>query len=83
MNDALKVHLFPLSLSGSTFSWFSSLPYGSITSWEDLEDKFHKYFYSSLAKKNIGDLIEVRQGNNESGGITFRDSEKSEASAIL
>jgi hypothetical protein len=28
----LKVQLFPLSLSGSAFSWFSSLPQGSIGS---------------------------------------------------
>jgi hypothetical protein len=41
MNNALKVRLFPLSLFGSAFSWFSSLPYGSITSWEDMEGKFH------------------------------------------
>jgi hypothetical protein len=26
-----------LSLSGSAFTWFSSLPYGSINSWADLE----------------------------------------------
>jgi hypothetical protein len=37
----LKVRLFPLSLSGSAFSWFSSLPQGSIGSWEELEGKFH------------------------------------------
>nr|ABA97980.1 retrotransposon protein, putative, unclassified [Oryza sativa Japonica Group] len=44
--DALKVRLFRLSLSGSAFTWFSSLPYGSINSWADLEKQFHSYFYS-------------------------------------
>nr|CAE02404.2 OSJNBa0024J22.8 [Oryza sativa Japonica Group]CAE05123.2 OSJNBa0023J03.18 [Oryza sativa Japonica Group] len=28
--DALRVRLFPLSLSGTTFTWFSSLPYNSV-----------------------------------------------------
>jgi hypothetical protein len=44
--DALRVRLFPLSLSGSAFTWFSSLPYNSINSWADLEKQFHSYFYS-------------------------------------
>jgi hypothetical protein len=35
--DALRVRLFPLSLSGSAFTWFSSLPYNSVHSWADME----------------------------------------------
>ncbi len=35
--DALRVRLFPLSLSGSAFTWFTSLPYNSVQSWADLE----------------------------------------------
>jgi len=30
VEDALKIRLFPLSLSGSVFAWFSSLPANSI-----------------------------------------------------
>src|SRR3954463_11624739 len=37
----LKIHLFPLSLTGTAFLWFSSLPHGSILAWHDLEQKFH------------------------------------------
>jgi hypothetical protein len=44
--DALRVILFPLSLSGSTFTWFSSLPYNSVHGWANLEKQFHSYFYS-------------------------------------
>jgi hypothetical protein len=43
--DALKVHLFSLSLTGTAFSWFSSLSPNSIDSWEQLECKFHDHFY--------------------------------------
>ena len=35
--DALRVRLFPLSSSGSAFTWFSSLPYNSVNGWADLE----------------------------------------------
>ena len=42
--NALKVHLFYLSLTGTAFAWFSSLAPGSIISWDMLECKFHDYF---------------------------------------
>jgi hypothetical protein len=34
--EALKVHLFSLSVTGTAFSWFSSLSPNSICSWEQL-----------------------------------------------
>ena len=44
--EALKIRFFSLSLSGSAFSWFASLPAGSIQSWADLEKRFHACFYT-------------------------------------
>ena len=35
--NELKVRLFPSSLTGTAFSWFSSLPHGSIRVWSQLE----------------------------------------------
>jgi hypothetical protein len=32
--NALKIHLFSLSLIVTTFSWFSSLSLNSVDSWE-------------------------------------------------
>jgi hypothetical protein len=32
--NSLKVHLFSLSLTGTTFAWFSSLAPNSIDSWD-------------------------------------------------
>jgi len=43
-NDALKVRLFSMSLSGSAFTWFTTLPVNSIIFWADLEKQFHKFF---------------------------------------
>ena len=39
--DALRVWLFSLSLSGSAFAWFTTLPANSILYWADLERQFH------------------------------------------
>jgi hypothetical protein len=64
--DALKVHLFSLSLTDTAFSWFSSLSPNSIDSWKQLERKFHEHFYSLENELNLSDLTSVRQGHDES-----------------
>jgi hypothetical protein len=40
-NDALKLKMFPLSLSVTAFTWFTSLAPNSIFTWAKLEQKFH------------------------------------------
>jgi hypothetical protein len=45
-NDAIKLRMLPLSLSGIAFTWFISLAPNSIFTWAQLEQKFHEYFYS-------------------------------------
>src|SRR6185437_9028575 len=44
-NDALKVLLFSMSLSGSAFTWFTMLLANSILFLADLEKQFHQFFY--------------------------------------
>jgi hypothetical protein len=63
--NALKVCLFSLSLTGTAFSWFSSLAPGSIISWDMLECKFHDHSYSGSIQLNLTDLTSVRQGRDE------------------
>ena len=64
--DTLRVRLFPLSLFGSTFTWFSSLPYNSSNGWADLEKQFHSYFYSGIHEMKLSDLTAIRQRHDES-----------------
>jgi len=64
--DELRVHLFSSSLSGSTFTWFISLPPNSVITWADIEKQFHKYFFSGVHEKKITDLVRLRQHNDES-----------------
>ena len=67
IDKAHQVRFFSLSLSGPTFTWFSSLPVNSFASWTDLEKKFHSYFYTGTGEKKITDLTTIRQRTNESG----------------
>jgi len=64
--DELRVRLFSLSLSGSAFTWFISLPPNSVITWADLEKQFHKYFFSGVHEKKITNLVRLKQRNDES-----------------
>jgi hypothetical protein len=37
ITDVHKIRMFPLSLTGAAFNWFTSLPPNSIDSWASLE----------------------------------------------
>ena len=63
--DALRIRLFPLSLSGSTFAWFTSLPPNSIITWVDLDKPFYKYFFARVHEIKITDLKAIKQRNDE------------------
>ena len=65
-SKSLRIRLFSLSLTGTAFSWFSSLAPNSIRSWDELEQKFHDYFYSGDNETKLTDLTSVRQGRDES-----------------
>jgi len=64
--DALRVWLFSLSLFGSAFAWFTTLPANSILYWADLERQFHQFFYSGITELKLTDLTGLRQRNDES-----------------
>ena len=59
-SDALRVRLFSSSLTGTAFSWFSSLPPNSVRSWNGLEQKFHDHFYSGVNEEKLIDLTSVK-----------------------
>ena len=65
-SKSLRVRLFSLSLTGMAFSWFSSLALNAIHSWDELEQKFHDYFYSGDNETKLTDLTSVRLGRDES-----------------
>jgi hypothetical protein len=58
--------MFPLSLSGTAFTWFTSLAPNSIFTWAQLEQKLHKYFYSGNTELRLSHLTAIKQKHNES-----------------
>jgi hypothetical protein len=57
--------MFPLSLSGTAFTWFTSLAPNSIFAWAQLEQKFDEYFYSSNTELRLSHLTVIKQKHNE------------------
>jgi hypothetical protein len=69
--------MFPLSLSGTAFAWFTSLAPHSIFTWSQLEQKFHEYFYSGDTELRLSHLTAIKQKHNESAAEyikRFRDT---------
>jgi hypothetical protein len=76
-NDALKLRMFFLSLSGIAFTWFTSLAPNSVFTWAQLEQKLHEYFYSGDTELRLYHLTTIKQKHNESTIdyiIRFRDT---------
>jgi hypothetical protein len=61
ITDVQKSRMFPLSLTGATFNWFTSLTPNSIDSCVSLEQKFHDDFYNGEVELRLSDLLSFRQ----------------------
>jgi hypothetical protein len=57
--------MFPLSLFGTAFTWFTSLAPNSIFTWAQLEQKFYEYIYSSDTELRLSHLTAIKQKHNE------------------
>ena len=66
-DDAIRLRLFPFSLRDKAKLWLNSLPPNSITTWNDLAQKFlGKYFPPSKTAKLRNDITSFRQLESES-----------------
>ena len=65
-NDAFPVRLFSLSLTGTAFSWFSSLAPNSILNWNQLESKFRDQFCSEENEAKLLDLTSLSKAEMSS-----------------
>jgi hypothetical protein len=63
--EAFRVRYFPMSLTGPAFQWFSSLPPKSVSTWRELERKFHAHYFSGSTEKKLIDLTNLKQRHNE------------------
>ena len=60
-NEYHKLQLFPLSLTATAFTWYSSLPPNSIQNWADMEWLFHDRFYWLKPEVTMADLMTLEQ----------------------
>jgi hypothetical protein len=64
-NNVLKLRMFPLSLFGTAFTWFTSLAPNSIFTWAQLEQKFQEYFYFGDIELRMSHLTTIKQNHTE------------------
>ena len=54
----IKIRLFPFSLRDRIASWFKSLPYGSISNWEEMVEAFtNRFFPPALTYEKRREII--------------------------
>ena len=65
--NVIKLHLFPFSLRDTPTSWFESLAYGSVNTWDELVEAFMGIFFpDAFTSERRGEIIIFKQGEDES-----------------
>nr|GEZ56200.1 reverse transcriptase domain-containing protein [Tanacetum cinerariifolium] len=66
-DDALRLYLFPHSLTHHSIDWFDRLPWNSITTFEQMAKIYlRKYFPPSMVTKLRNEITNFRQRSDES-----------------
>ena len=56
--DVIKLQLFPFSLRDVVTTWFKSLPYGLVNTWEELVEAYMSIFFPhALISERMGEII--------------------------
>ena len=64
---AIKLQLFLFSLGNIASSWFESLPYGSVSNWEELVEAYlSRFFPPALTLERRGEIIAYKQKEDKS-----------------
>ena len=64
-NPRVKLKLFPTTLTGVAFEWYSNLPPNSVQDWAKMEALFHSQFYQPISEVTVADLARVKQKPDE------------------
>ena len=65
--EVIKLHLFPFSLRDIAATWYESLPYGPVDTWEELVEAYlGRFFTPSLTSERRREIIAYQQGEDES-----------------
>ena len=64
--EVIQLQLFPFSLRDMASTWFNSLPYESVSTWEELLGAyFRKFFPPSLTFEQILEITNSKHGGSE------------------
>ena len=65
--EVIKLLIFPFSLRDIAATWYESLPYGSVYTWEELVEAYlGRFFLPSLTSERRREIIVFQQGEDES-----------------
>ena len=65
--EVIKLHLFPFSLRDIVATWYKSLPYGSVDTWEELVEAYlGRFFPPSLTSERRREIIVFQKWEDES-----------------
>ena len=72
--EVIQLQLFPFSLRDMAATWFNSLPYESVNTWEELMGAyFSKFFPPSLTSEQRRGFTNSKQGEDENIYTAWKD----------
>ena len=72
--EVIQLQLFPFSLRDMAATWFNSLPYESVNSWEELMGAyFSKFFPPSLPSEQRREITNSKHGGDENMYTAWKD----------
>ena len=65
--NIIKMQLFPFSLRDVPATWFESMPYGSVDSWDEFVEAFmERFFQPALNSERRREILTFKQEEEES-----------------
>ena len=75
--EVIQMQLFPFSLRDMAATWFNSLPYESVNTWEELmRAYFSRFFPPSLPSEQRREITTFKQGGDENMYTAWKDLAK-------
>ena len=72
--EVIQLQLFPFSLRDRAETWFNSLPYESVNTWEELMGAyFNKFFPPSLTFEQRLEITNSKHGGDENMHTAWKD----------
>ena len=72
--EVIQLQLFPFSLRYMAATWFNSLPYESVNTWEKLmEAYFNRFFPPSLPSEQRREITNSKHGGDENMYTAWKD----------